>query len=80
MITNCSNFNPTYETASGIEAVLYASSTCEIQNPTSSVASVENGFTYGEVVIGAFQFLIFLNLLTMSLILLFRGFKFFKRV
>lgn len=47
--------------------------------PYSRSSSTIPAFTYGEVITGTFLLLIFLNVLTMSLILLFKGFKFFKR-
>jgi len=56
MIFNCSHFNPV-EFAS---TTIFASSTCEMANPTSTIASVENGFTYGETVVSLFLLFIFL--------------------
>lgn len=56
MIFNCSHFNPV-EFAS---TTLFASSTCEMTNATGTIASVENGFTYGEIVSSLFMFLTFM--------------------
>lgn len=75
MIINCSNFNPTYEIASGTEATLYASTTCEVQNPTSSIVSVENGFTHGEIVGSTLILLIFLAIVSLGIMVLIRGLK-----
>jgi hypothetical protein len=58
MIYNCSYSNPV-NIGSSTEQFTYASSSCELANPTSSVASIENGFTHGEIVGTILLFLIF---------------------
>lgn len=67
MIYNCSHFNPV-NIGSSTEQFVFASSTCEIENATSSVPSIFNGFTYGEVVSSFFLFLIFLGIFAMLFI------------
>jgi len=60
MIFNCSNSNPV-NIGSSTEQFAFSSSTCELAEPASSTPSVYNGFTYGEVIISFFLFLIFLG-------------------
>jgi len=73
MIYNCSYSNPRWILKSGEVRTLepletagtnadfqFSSSTCEIQSATSSIVSIENGFSHGEIVMSVFLFLIFM--------------------
>jgi hypothetical protein len=41
-------------------STLFASTTCEVANASTTLAEVYNGFTYGEIVSSLFLFLIFM--------------------
>jgi len=73
MIYNCSHFNPINISTSSTEQMAFASSSCELANPTSSVPAVYNGFTNGEIIISLFLFLMFMGLLFQFFIWIFFG-------
>jgi hypothetical protein len=60
MIYNCSFSNP-INIGSSSEQFAFGSSTCELAAASSSIQSVYNGFSNGEIVSTVFLFLIFLT-------------------
>lgn len=67
MISNCSYFNPV-NIGSSTEQMAFASSSCELAAPTSSVPAVYNGFTHGEIIGTFFLFLIFIGVFSLLFI------------
>lgn len=70
MIYNCSYFNPV-NIGSSTQQMAFASSSCELATPTSSVPAVYNGFTYGEIVGTFILFLTFISVFSLLFIKLF---------
>lgn len=70
MIYNCSYFNPV-NIGSSTEQFIFASSSCELQNSSSSAPAVYNGFSYGEIVGNFFLFLVFIGVFSLLFVKLF---------
>jgi len=90
---NCSFSNPLWILKSGEVRTLepletagtnanfqFASSTCVITQNLATTTSAYNGFTYGEIVISLFLFLILLQLVFSFFIAKFLGIKIHKNV